>query len=47
MIEIVYVLLQLIYKMIWGALRDLVLFVKFKKHEKYPWKSVNFSKVAG
>ena len=24
------------------ALRDLVLFVQFKKHEKHPWRSVNF-----
>ena len=30
-----------------GALRDLVLFVQFKKREKQPWRSVNFSKVAG
>ena len=29
-----------------GALRDLVAFVQFKKREKHPWKSVNFSKVA-
>ena len=29
------------------ALRDLVPFVQFKKREKHPWKSVNFSKVAG
>ena len=30
-----------------GALRDLVLFVQFKKRKKHPWRSVNFSKVAG
>ena len=29
------------------ALRDLILFVQFKKREKHPWRSVNFSKVAG
>ena len=29
------------------ALRDLGAFVQFKKREKYPWRSVNFSKVAG
>ena len=29
------------------ALRDLVPFVKFKKREKRPWRSVTFSKVAG
>ena len=28
-----------------GALRDLILFVQFKKREKHPWRSVNFSKV--
>ena len=26
-----------------GALRDLVPFVQFKKREKHPWRSVNFS----
>ena len=30
-----------------GALRDLVPFVQFKKRGKRPWRSVNFSKVAG
>ena len=30
-----------------GALRDLVPFVQLKKHEKHPWRSVTFSKVAG
>ena len=29
------------------ALSDLVAFVQFKKREKHPWRSVNFSKVAG
>ena len=29
------------------ALRDLVAYVQFKKREKHPWMSVNFSKVAG
>ena len=29
------------------ALRDLVPFVQFTKREKHPWRSVNFSKVAG
>ena len=29
------------------ALRDFVPFVQFKKHEKHPWRSVAFSKVAG
>ena len=30
-----------------GALPNLVPFVQFKKREKHPWRSVNFSKVAG
>ena len=30
-----------------GALRDLVPFLQFKKREKHPWRSVNFSKVTG
>ena len=30
-----------------SALRDLVAFVQFEKREKHPWRSVNFSKVAG
>ena len=30
-----------------GALCDLVPFAQFKKREKHPWRSVNFSKVAG
>ena len=29
------------------ALRDLILFVQFKKSEKHPRRSVTFSKVAG
>ena len=29
------------------ALRNLVPFLQFKKREKHPWRSVNFSKVAG
>ena len=29
------------------ALRDLVAFAQFKKREKHPWRSVDFSKVAG
>ena len=33
--------------LICGALRDLVAFVKFKKREKHPWRSVNcnFTKI--
>ena len=30
-----------------GALHDLVPFVQFKKREKHPWRSFEFSKVAG
>ena len=29
------------------TLRDLIIFVQFKKREKHPWTSVTFSKVAG
>ena len=29
-----------------GALRDLVPFLQFKKREKHPWRSANFSNVA-
>ena len=29
------------------ALRNLVALVQFKKHEKHPWRSVDFSNVAG
>ena len=29
------------------ALRVLVPFIQFKKHEKHPWRSVTFSKVEG
>ena len=36
-----------IVEVICGALRDLVPFVQFKKREKHPRGSVNFSKVAG
>ena len=40
-----FTFLRLIFKC--DALRDLVAFVQFKKLEKHPWRSVNFSKVAG
>ena len=43
MIELIYFLLTFIY----DALCDLVIFLKFKKREKHPWRSVNYSKVAG
>ena len=33
-----------IYNIIWDALRDLVPFVQFKKHEKHPWRCVTFIK---
>ena len=29
------------------ALRDLVPFVQFKKREKHPWRSVNFTEMSG
>ena len=31
----------------WDALRDLLPFIQFKKREKHPRRSVNFSKIAG
>ena len=34
-------------KRICGTLRDFVPFVQFKKREKHPWRTVNFSKVTG
>ena len=34
-------------KLTCDALRDLVPFVKFKKREKHPWRSLSFSKVTG
>ena len=36
-----------ITKAICDVLHDLVPFVQFKKREKHPWRSINFSKVAG
>ena len=36
---------QVTYAIICDALRALVPFVQFKKREKYPWRSVPFSKV--
>ena len=44
--ETEYELVGLSYT-ICGALPDLVPFVQFKKCEKHPWRSVNFSNVAG
>ena len=34
---------QMVKYLICGALLDLVAFVQFKKREKHPWRSVNFS----
>ena len=39
--------LRYIHNTICDALRNLVPFVQFKKRKKHPWRSVNFSKVAG
>ena len=36
---------SLLQQIISHALRDFALFVQFKKREKHPWRSVNFSKV--
>ena len=38
---------RIVMKFICDALCDFVVFVQFKKREKQPWRSVNFSKVAG
>ena len=38
---------DVIFIIICSALRNLVRFVHFKKHEKHRWRSVSFSKVAG
>ena len=35
-----------IFFIICDALHDLVAFMQFKKREKYPWRSVTFSKVS-
>ena len=40
-------MLKKVFLIICGALRDLVQFVQFKKCEKFLWRSVNFSEVAG
>ena len=37
----------LLISIIFDVLRDFVPFVQFKKREKHPWRSVNFSKIAG
>ena len=36
-----------LYRRICGAVRIMVPFVQFEKREKYSWRSVNFSRVAG
>ena len=38
---------MILQRPICGALRDLAPCAQFKKHEKYPWRSVTFGKVAG
>ena len=42
----IYILLYIIYNncIICAALRDLILFVHIKKHEKHPWKSATIKK---
>ena len=40
-------IILILLEYICDALRDLVPLVQFKKREKHPWKSVNFTKVAG
>ena len=41
------VIVGVIFKIIWDALRNLVPILQFKKREKLPWRSITFSKVAG
>ena len=33
--------------LLFDTLSDMVSFVQFKKRERFPWRSVTFSKVAG
>ena len=47
MLQYIVLRLFLIESYICDALRDLLPFAQFKKREKCPWRSVNFSKVAG
>ena len=42
---LVFALFHFSEKIICNALRDLVPLVQYKKREKYPWRSVTFSKV--
>ena len=41
------ILIPLVTDLVWDALRNLGQFIQFKKHEKHPWESVTFNKVAG
>ena len=47
MILAVYMIQNEGFLTIGDALRNLVPFVQFKKHEKHPWRSLAVSKVAG
>ena len=47
LLQIFMIVLVIWISVICGALRDLVAFVQFKNHEKHPWRSVTFSKIAG
>ena len=47
LIQLVLLIITDFVLIIPDALHDLVPFVQFKKREKYPWRSVTFSKVAG
>ena len=38
-------IITLAFIIVCDAMRDLVLFVQFKKREKHPWRSVTFSNV--
>ena len=40
-------IMRIAQRLMCDILRNLVAFVQCKKHEKHPWRSVTFSKVAG
>ena len=46
-INIAFVVFKIFKVVKCDALSDLVSFVQFEKRGKHPWRSVNFSKVAG
>ena len=45
-VESLFLLFYVLRPHICDVLHDLISFLEFKKREKHPWRSVNFSKVA-